>query len=181
MEVKGRNFTLADFEREVEKCRKQLIQLGYKGVAKKEYILNINNRFRTTMGMCTYLKGWSKFKIEINEHFANTADIWEIRDVIMHEVCHTIKGCRGHSGKWKEVITRVNETFGYAIEQCVAERCKGYKYMIKCAECGGSCFYKNKVRIVRELEELGSSNYCCGNCSSLNLQLYIDDKKEICV
>lgn len=180
-----RNFTEEDFSREVEQCKQQLVKLGYKGVLVKQYVLVLSTKMCTTMGLCTYLKGWSKFELKLNKAFADTVEDYNaLKDVIMHEVCHTIRGCNNHTGKWLELVHRVNEEYGYHIQRQASQSMNytkykeehglgKYRYCIRCKVCNNSYEYQNRTELIRQIEEGKQPTYFCPCCESMNFELEV--------
>lgn len=185
METEGiiRQFSLADFEKMVEICKEQLVNIGYKGVLNKKYILVLNTKLKKVLGLCRYLHGWSEFSIELNEQFVNrTEDLSLVQNVVMHELIHTIRGCDRHTGRWLEIAKKVNDKYGYNISR-ITEGGINYdnymkqigvgtaKYVIMCKVCNNSYWYHNKVEMIRRMQEYGCGSFACGECGAIALKL----------
>ena len=52
-------------------------------------------------------------KIEINKIYLKNGSENEIRSTLIHEVCHAIKGSKGHDKLWKQAVKKVKKNYSY--------------------------------------------------------------------
>jgi predicted SprT family Zn-dependent metalloprotease len=68
-----------------------------------------------------------------------------LRQVVAHEILHTIPGGEGHRGVWKEHAARMNEKYGYQIKRTSSPETMGIDlserpplFLVSCKKCGKS-------------------------------------------
>lgn len=158
--------TIQELQKEFDKCKEQLVQLGYTSISNKNYELVLNNRLTFTMGQCVYIKGWQDFRIEISSKFLEMATLKQVQEVLMHELCHTLRGCDTHRGRWKKVVKKVNERYGYNISRCSDFQYDftPVRYIVRCQNCGAITEYRRQTQLVKELKQGIDVTYICCNC-----------------
>lgn len=97
--------------------------------------------------------------------YIDTLSLQEIKDVMMHELIHTIPGCFNHSAQF----TRFADMINHKSQQIyhVQTRYKGstfqqntpYKYVIECSHCGQRLYRTRKSTIT---EHPGRYRCTCG-------------------
>lgn len=129
-------------------CRAEITNCGYD----TGYINSItsNARFTRRLGQ-TAINGYGRFEIEISNKVL-TDDYPEIytKEVILHELIHTLPGCFNHGDKFKAVARALNIRYGYNISRvasgsavaCLAPQ--EHKYEIQCPVCG-KIFYRDRM------------------------------------
>ena len=133
------------------------------------------NKRKVALGVCRFENG--NYTIEISERVLKDEVTDEgVREVIMHELLHTGKGCMKHTGNWLEAAKIVNKLLGYHIQRtCDEDILKKYnitmkknntdfKYIVKCTECGATWKKHNKSPFIKNL-----SQYRCTCGGSLTL------------
>lgn len=90
---------MKDFNLLVNECIAELDSIGI--VCGKIRNIEINTRAKCRWGLCRTVKS-GVFDIEISSRLLedNVEDI-VTKNTIIHELLHTVRGCHGHTGKWK--------------------------------------------------------------------------------
>lgn len=130
----------------------------------------VNKRAKARFGCCKRYKrkfGSTYYIIEISS-FLEDADDKQLRNIIGHEVLHTVSGCYNHGKKWKIMAKLLNKTCGYNITTTTSYNKVGvedprkadqYKYAIRCTGCGKTFYRKRSCPLTQN-----PSNYRCGVC-----------------
>lgn len=103
------------FNEEIAKCKEWKIPIA-ENIAFRPELSTASGYIAITEGTVrkrprSYLVIFSTRFYDIYKHKQKEA----FRNVLMHELCHTILGCLNHSAKWKKWIKFVNENYGYKI------------------------------------------------------------------
>lgn len=122
-----------------------------------------NSRLRRKLGQCLK-KPAGIFEIEIARFLENSSEAI-IREVVMHELLHSCRGCFNHGKKWKMHAELINEEYGYNIsrlykddkDEPLPER--KYKYVIKCTSCGNKGYRLKRSKVIGNPQ-----NYKCSKC-----------------
>ena len=121
-------------------------------------------RATRTFGKCRLIKD-NTYTIYISKYFLNNPTA-EIKNVLVHEVLHTVKGCMNHGNKWKVLANRMNSKYGYNIKRTSnyilnSEEANQIKrqYTIKCQGCGQTIYRQKKSKLVTK-----PHLYRCGKC-----------------
>lgn len=173
-----RNYTLRDFERDVDEAKEKLVEIGYEEVSHKHYYLEFNTRSRKRFGSCLK-KSETECIIELNKLYSDVAPIEEVRSTIMHELIHSIKSCYDHGRVWKGVVTRVNNAYGYNIKTGKTVESytnhiasiTGYKYSVRCNGCKIISNFTRETKLIKKLKRGGMPSYRCCRCKSEDLEL----------
>jgi predicted SprT family Zn-dependent metalloprotease len=65
------------------------------------------NDNRSTLGLCKYVPK----VIELSVHFVDGARMYDVRDIILHEIAHALVGWEaGHGTKWKQKAIQIGGT-----------------------------------------------------------------------
>lgn len=152
-----------NLEKELNKAMKDIEALGYEllPITKISYI-----KAYKTYGHCITNMKDGTCEIEINK-LLNKEDAI---NTIYHEVCHAIKGSRGHDKLWKKAARDVRKHYGYNIQVTDkhslfdehGEELKDtdiYKYKLVCEECGEEEKYIRKTKAIKHPEQ-----YRCAKC-----------------
>lgn len=131
--------------------------------------LSINQRAKRRLGCCKLNRSdiRQKYAIEISLVCSNLND-FELKNIVMHELIHTLPGCMNHGAKWKDISRRVNAAYGYNItttadyskiglDGAVSEPI--YNYKVTCESCGQSLYRIKRSKIVRN-----PGMYRCSKC-----------------
>ena len=166
---------MTGIEKTVRKYRAEMIQLGF------------NVRPIIMVGMTTTAKGmgWcyqysdGTVKILINKYLIKVGGE-ELKETILHELCHAVYGCVGHGAEWERVAKMVGTHFNIRIEQLanvekiVACRKVGLarpKFIV-CEDCGEKYSYFRKGKTVKYIEAGNKDGrYFCSHCGSSHLVL----------
>lgn len=145
----------------LEECLKELETIDIRPYGK---ILSIreNSRTKSRLGCCRQIKGglFPQYQLEISIMLKE----WEsqkLKEVIIHEVLHTCKGCLNHGALWKELAAEVNKAYGYSIKRTAEPQNPEnvYRYRIRCSSCGNTSYRIKKSKIVQKPEI-----YRCARC-----------------
>ncbi|MCQ2550956.1 MAG: hypothetical protein MJ146_02025 [Clostridia bacterium] len=125
--------------------------------------VKINKRAKARFGCCK--KTDKGFIIEISSIMEEAAED-KLRDVIAHELLHTVRGAYDHGQKWKKLVNILNHQ-GYGITARTTyekigiadARNERYKYMVKCSHCGQEIYRKKRCPLTEQ-----TYRYRCGKC-----------------
>ena len=177
---------MRDLNKITEECRQEIESIGITCGEVKRVV--VNYRAKARWGQCKGLKGGG-YEINISSQLmSDDVDIVALKTTVIHELLHTVKGTRGHTGLWKEYAELMNDTYGYNIKRCTPAYEKGIteeqrasmipKYFIECTNCGLVYDYCRRTKIVAMFmdDPKGAHNrYRCGKCKKHSL--IFSDKK----
>lgn len=131
----------------------------------------INHRAKTRWGMCTKNPDGTCI-IQIAARLIEDERIPEqaCKETMIHEILHTCKGCKGHTGLWLVYANIMNKKYGYNIKRTTSGEEKGvenytaskrldYKYCFVCENCGQIIKRKKQCEFTKYYR-----NYTCGIC-----------------
>ena len=166
---------MTDIEKLVRMYRAEMIKLGFN----VRPILKVDiTRTARGMGWC-YQYGDGGVKILINKYLIKVGGE-ELKETILHELCHAVYGCVDHGAEWKRVAKKVGTCFNIKIEQhASAEKVTACRQVglarpkfIVCAECGAKYSYFRKGKTVKYIEAGNKDGrYSCSHCGSSHLVL----------
>ena len=175
-------YSLSDVQSDFNYCYKQLVAI-FPEVEKNKYNLIFNYTALKRLGQCSY-KGYNRYEIQLNYHFAQLCNTEAIRNTIMHELTHSLRGCMKHTGRWKSVTNRINYEYNYNISRIsyysdyhefrLDAKPKTKKYRIQCQGCGKTFEYCKQSNIVKELmTNPQSTRFWCRTCKCHHFTLNI--------
>lgn len=147
--------TLAD------ECVDELRDIGIYEDISPNISYEVNTRAKNRLGVCRHRRGSEYYTYHIVgisdwvlEKFSNH----DIKNVIIHELLHTIEGCNNHGYKWQDYANAVNYRTNYHITRtenlkdlCIRNGVdyeefnnNMYKYEITCKKCGAT-WHKHKL------------------------------------
>lgn len=94
--------------------------------------------------------------------YIGTLSLQEIKDVMMHELIHTIPGCFNHSAQFTHFADMINRKSQhvYHIKSCYEGKAfqqnTPYKYVIECRKCGQRLYRTRRSQITEH-----PSHYHC--------------------
>lgn len=160
---------MKDLEKLAAECEADLLSIGIQPGKVNRWI--VNTRAKCRWGLCKqYLPGL--YDISIAERILqdNVSD-QAAKNTILHELLHTVKGCHGHKGKWKELAAKVNRLLPqYTIKRATSYEEKGleYKpkkrtnrYAVKCTHCGKEYYREKESKLIQYPDK-----YRCGVCNN---------------
>ncbi len=115
---------MKNFEQLIKECQTDLESIGIKIGNVTKY--SINTRAKKRWGQCKQIAE-GVFEINISQQLLqdNITD-QAAKDTILHELLHTVEGCMGHKGKWKELAAKVNKELPqYTIKRTTSSAEKG--------------------------------------------------------
>lgn len=134
----------------------------------------INRRSKMCWGQCTKKRN-GECSIQISSRLLedDRISMKDCKDTIIHEILHSCPECKGHTGKWKEYASIMNERYGYNIKRVTRGEEKGVenyqstrtlepKYYFRCKVCGSMVVKKRKCKFTRYYK-----NYICLRCGSI--------------
>ena len=173
---------MKNLENAVSECKRDIEALGIE--LGSIISITINNRAKSRWGRCTRVDGAYKtaYKIEISGRLLDDeVDDMALKDTIVHELLHTIKGGFGHTGAWKRAAELMNARYGYHVKRTTTCEEKGIKqkinhpkYVIKCNKCGNLNYFYRKTKTVDRFltnPERATYWYNCGICKAHKLEL----------
>lgn len=158
---------MKDYLSLVEETKKDLdtLRIKYRNVS----AFTVNTRAKKRWGLCKKT-AWGTFQIEISSRLLedDVAD-QTVKNVIAHELLHTVSGCFGHKGKWKLLADYINcslpnymikttdspENIGVTVEQ----KPKEIRYTVVCTKCGIQIGRTRKSKLITHPER-----YRCAKC-----------------
>ena len=150
-----------------DECIAELKSMGIKCGKVRKW--EINNRAKCRLGQCVRVS-IGVFDISIAGFLLeDKTDILILKNTIIHELLHTVKGCFKHTGKWKLLAEEVNRNFPqYNIRRTFNReeianltdiKKPEYRYILKCKSCGLEIMRQRKTQAVTNYK-----NYRCGKC-----------------
>jgi predicted SprT family Zn-dependent metalloprotease len=127
-----------------------------------------NRRAKKRLGCCRKIStsGASGFELEISTLLREKEDR-VIKEILLHELLHTCRGCLNHGAKWKAGAELMNQTYGYHITttanydalQLEEPEKQPYRYIICCQHCGNIGYRMRKSKVIKT-----PKNYRCAKC-----------------
>lgn len=150
-------------------CTQDLLSIGIQPGTVNKWI--INTRAKCRWGLCKSVAP-GLFDISIAYCLLqDNIDDQAAKDTILHELLHTVKGCNGHKGKWKELASKVNAQLPqYTIKRTTSYNEKGVeratkvrtnRYTVRCPKCGKEYHREKESKVIKYPER-----YQCGLCGS---------------
>ena len=160
---------MKDLEKLAAECEADLLSIGIQPGKVNRWI--VNTRAKCRWGLCKqYLPGL--YDISIAERILqdNVSD-QAAKNTILHGLLHTVKGCHGHKGKWKELAAKVNRLLPqYTIKRATSYEEKGLeynpkertnRYAVKCTHCGKEYYREKESKLIQYPDK-----YRCGVCNN---------------
>lgn len=156
---------MKDLKKLANECIAELTSIGIQP-GKINFWL-VNTRAKTRWGQCRRVAP-GEFTISISERLLHDyVEDMATKNTIMHELLHTVKGCHGHTGLWKELAITVNYKLpGYNIKRTTGSEEKGVpsgrtnRYGVKCPHCGKEYYRERMCRLIEHPER-----FRCGVCT----------------
>jgi len=151
----------------LEECLAELAAIGIRPCGR---ILGVkeNKRAKKRLGCCRQMKGGTspEFELELSVMLQD-AEEKTLKEVMIHEILHTCRGCLNHGSKWKELAARTKKAYGYSIARTADFEKLGIeageegqkRYRIRCTRCGNTFYRIRKSRVVQHPEY-----YRCARC-----------------
>lgn len=188
--MRVRNFNIEDFKEFYEEVKADLIEYGFKEIQEVKHILSLDLRGTKTYGRCKKMTSNAlEATIYLNKTYADSTTIQRIKNTIMHELIHSIKGCSGHTGLWKQIaeivsyrsqgkydIKRLSTSCPDFRDTIIHEKgpqFKKYKYIITCTNCHKEFKYEREGQVVKNFKRGRSSGYRCPTCRKSSFELKI--------
>jgi len=159
----------------VYKYHNELIEKGYDPRRIREIKFGRSVR---THGTCTIHNIDGSCTITISEVCFYSGE-GSLKNTILHELTHSIKGCKGHEWLWQKYAKEIGNIYGIKIQQYITKEesiaCKGYKeskynWVVTCTNCGCETKFIRKTKVVDSLLA-GRKNYRCTHCHSNDLKV----------
>lgn len=157
---------MKDYKNLVDSTKSDLDKLDIKYGKIRNF--KINTRAKKRWGQCKKI-GINTFDIEISSRLLDdNVEDKAVKNVIAHELLHTVHGCFAHRGKWKEIANYINSSLpDYNIKTTdsledygiITENKEKAKYIIVCKDCGFEIERLIKSNVVKYPER-----YRCAKC-----------------
>lgn len=162
------------FNRLLKEVKMEMDKLGIP-YAKYINTIEVNTRAKRRWGLCKRTSG--VFSISLSSEL-NKTNSKAIKNVIAHELIHTVNGCFNHGANFKRIANIMNKTYGYNISRTTSATELGFseeyhkevvmnsKYVVTCQNCGTVSRYQRMCKTLQVLDRC-----TCGKCHSSNLKL----------
>ena len=130
---------------------------------------SVNTRAQKRWGQCRNISG-RYYDINISSRLLEDGvEDQAVKNVIAHELLHTVNGCFGHLGKWKYLAGIINSCLpSYQVRTTSTgeelgvspARSESPKYIIICTKCG---YRVNRYRRSKVIDH--PNRYRCPNCN----------------
>ena len=159
------------FEQVVKDCQEA-------GLTTRPASFNINSRLKRTLGRCSKQAiktgDQEQFFIDINSYVIQTHNVALLRDVVAHELIHTIPGCYNHGSTFQDAAKKLNGSFPdlYNVQVKInladygLEAPKTNHYEIVCQDCHHTMYRERMSKTLRHIDR-----YRCPKCHGL-LEVY---------
>ncbi len=160
---------MKDLRKLAAECEADLLSIGIQPGKVNRWI--INTRAKRRWGQCKQVAP-GEFNISITDRLLedNVSD-QAAKNTILHELLHTVKGCNGHKGQWKDLAAKVNRRLPqYTIKRTASYVEKGLeperkertnRYAVKCVHCGKEYYREKESKLIRYPDR-----YRCGICNN---------------
>lgn len=153
-----------------------LFRFGYKEVYDNKYNIQIKKISSGMLAICQFcgrdfFDDQKLFNIIFNPNYLAFSTKEKIQNTMMHEMIHSLDGCMTHTGRWKQIATRIN----YLLPQYQITRSsdpgeeyyknvieKQYKYEIECKRCHAKWKYQRMSKTVQSCSQ-GKATCSCGS------------------
>lgn len=138
---------------------------------REDRVIKIEYESLDCMGMCECeCKGDGYlFSIKIKKELSNeSVNIMELKEVIIHELIHTCKGCLSHGKTWRKYAKILNDKYGYSLleekdEDAIFHKELPVIHKVICPVCGAFYNCRNKeIWINAE----NSGGFICSFCGA---------------
>ena len=157
---------MKDLLQHVNECKSELDALGIK--YGKVVNWTVNTRAKKRLGACKKI-GFRLFEISISGFLLeDNADTVILKNTIVHELLHTVKGCFSHKDKWKQLAQFVNSSLPYYNIKRTTDlnglgldsiKEPNFKYVLRCKKCGCEIKRQRQSKAVKNYKY-----YRCGKC-----------------
>lgn len=158
---------MKDLKKLASECEQDLLSIGIQPGNVNRWI--VNTRAKCRWGLCRTVQP-GLFDISIAARLLqDDVDDQAAKNTILHELLHTVKGCKGHKGQWKLLAAKVNRKLPqYTIKRTTSEEEKGFektshvrtnRYTVRCEKCGKEYHREKESKLIKHPE-----NYRCGVC-----------------
>lgn len=154
---------MKDLNKLAEECEADLRSIGIVPGTVVEW--SVNTRAKKRWGQCRAVTS-DTFAIQIASRLLED-DVSDqaAKNTVLHELLHTVPGCHGHRGRWKELAESVNRLLPeYTVKRTTTEAEKGVSgdpptYVVVCADCGREYGTLRMTRLIRT-----PGRFRCGIC-----------------
>lgn len=170
----------------VYKYHKELIERGY-DLYPIKYIKF--TRAINTFGTCTKYAKYNYCIISISERcFFSGED--KVRNTILHELCHSIRGTVGHGSTWQRYAKEIGEIYNTNITQyATKEECANsakyvesrYNWEVTCEVCGNTHKHIRQTKQIKDIMWGEGYKWRCGACNTVGKFKLKSLKKNTCI
>lgn len=123
------------------------------------------------------------FVITIYDHMGR--DIKGVKETIIHELIHTLKGCQNHKSNFKYYCSIIQNYLGYSCLSGKHEDIKNvdyqvdnYRHFLICPKCKKVLCHSNRMTIKYQMPQRYSHNACGTACEYVNRDTLIKMKEK---
>lgn len=160
---------MKDLQKLVAQCEAELRSIGIQPGKVLQW--TVNTRAKRRWGQCVQ-HAPGVFTISIAQRLLqDSVSDQAVKDTIVHELLHTVKGCHGHTGLWAQLAAKVNLLLPqYHIKRTASSAEKGIesieqvsvkKYAVRCVHCGTEYARVKESKLIQHPEK-----YRCGLCGN---------------
>lgn len=146
---------MRNFTQIMNECKQELDSIGMHKYSPFIMGISVNNRLSRSLGRCkrAYYATGEQYWIELAEKVAkDNVDLHFVKNIIMHELVHTMPGCFNHGPNFHRKAEVINRYLGYHIgtEESGAnmlaagvapiDRRLNAKYKVVCEKCGQTLY-----------------------------------------
>lgn len=157
---------MKDLIKLAKECEADLLSIGVQPGIVTHW--SVNTRAKKRWGRCQQYGGY--FEISISSRLlADEVDDQAAKNTIMHELLHTVRGCHGHTGLWKQLANKVNCRLPqYTIKRTTSSeeksieevpRARTNRYAIRCVGCRHEYVREKMTKVIQHPE-----SYRCSHC-----------------
>ena len=171
---------MRDLNKIMNDCIAELNSIGMTYYSKNITSITVNNRLSRALGRC--IRSGGSFRIELaGKTAADNVDIYFIRNVVMHELVHTMPGCWNHGPLFQSYARRINAKLGYHVSTTETEanmQAAGVQPIVKkevarfalvCGKCGKTIAYRQRKCALTEHPGNYTHTECGGSLYTLTL------------
>lgn len=165
---------MKDLQRLYEECLAELASIGIRPMSITK--VSVNTRARKRWGQARKVRAGSlmspeAWEINVNaDLLAEDLPDWPAKTVLIHEILHCVRGCHGHTGRWRTLADKVEQELGYRIKSTnkpedfglpaePAREKEDYPYLVQCTRCGQLIPRQRMSKVVKY-----PSRYHCARC-----------------
>lgn len=163
---------MRNFTQIMNECKQELDSIGMRNYSNNIVSITVNNRLSRSLGRCkrAYYATGEQYQIELAGKVArDNVDLHFVKNIIMHELVHTMPGCFNHGPRFQNTAYIINRKLGYhvgtheSVENMKAagvqpkDKRMDAKYKVVCQKCGQEIYRQRWCDLTAN-----PGNYKCG-------------------